>query len=203
MDDVGILLRGKSLEHIALIHDKFKDCYIVNGCGEEIDMFEQYIKGKNIVHFVNSGSRSILFNKRQYGKYNINQAIFSFTKRMITAARMIKLRDLYASYGVSKFNYIPEKYRGIVESIRNTGVNCIFYVSEILKPKRIWLAGLDFYYENYLIKENSEHHLPKSKKIDLTGSFVKIVKNHPNIEYNLVTYCKELPKINNLTILEV
>lgn len=203
MDDIGILLRGKSLEHIALIHDKFKDCYIVNGCGEEIDMFEQYIKGKNIAHFVNSGTRSALFNRRQYEKYNINQVHFSFTKGMITIARTIKLRDLYATYGVTELNHMPEKYRKRVESIRNTGVCCIFYVSEVIKPKRIWISGLDFYREDYLVKENSPHHLPKSKKIDLTGSFVKIVKNHPNIEYNLVTYYKELPKINNLTILEV
>lgn len=203
MNDVGILLRGKSLERLALIYHKFDDCYLVNDSGKELNLFGQYLKGKNIVHFVNSGSRSTLIDKKQYKEYGIDTAQFSFTKGMVTGTKIDKLTNFYASFGVSKTGYIPEKHRKMVESIKNTGVCCIFYVSKIIRPKRIWIAGLDFYHENYLVKENKPHHLPKSKKIDLTGSFVKIVRNYPDIEYNLVTYYKELPKINNLTVLEV
>jgi hypothetical protein len=114
-----------------------------------------------------------------------------------------ELIKFYNSLGIEKIEYLPEEYRNVTESIRNTGMCCIFYISEIMDYKTIWITGLDFYHGNYLIKDNSPHHLLKSKSIDMIGSFVKIVKNHPNIEYNLITYCKDIPKIDNLNILEI
>ena len=101
-------------------------------------------------------------------------------------ARVFNLIRFYNSLGIEKIEYLPEEYRDITKTIRNTGICCIFYVSEIIRPTTIWIAGLDFYRGNYLVKDNSSHHLLKSKKIDIVGSFVRIVKDHPDIEYNLI-----------------
>jgi hypothetical protein len=65
------------------------------------------------------------------------------------------------------------------------------------------MVGLEFYLSDYLVKKNYPHQLQKTKKINLVDSFIKIVKDHPNIEYNIVTYFKELPKLDNLNIMGI
>lgn len=198
--DVGILLRGKSLEKLPQIADKFDDCYIVNTFDQEIDMFEKHIKDKNIIHFVNSMT-DVILPAEQYKKFNIDKIHFSFTKNMYT--RKINIVDMYRKRGIKEINFLDDKYEKITRGISNTGVCCIFYVSEFIKPKRIWVVGLEFYHENYLIKKNLPHQLKKHKKIDMVGSFVNIVKKYPHIEYNLITYYEKLPELANLNILEV
>ena len=199
INDVGILLRGKSLEKLFLIHNKFDKCYIVNTFTTELGIIEEYVRNKSIAHFVGGTTNCALQSKKQYRKFNIKEVQFSFTKSM--HARKFTLIRFYNSLGIEKIEYLPEEYRDITKAIRNTGMCCIFYVSEIIQSTTIWIAGLDFYRENYLIKDNSSHQLLKSKEINMVGSFVKIVKDHPDIEYNLVTYYKELPKLGNLNIL--
>jgi len=200
-DDIGILLRGKSLEKVPLIVDKFDDCYIVNNFEQEIEMFGEHIKEKNIVQFANSMLKPTPLKKDQYKRFNIDIVQFSFTKAMYK--RKKDLIKFYKGLGVKNVRYLPDKYEKITRGISNTGVCCIFYVSEIIKPKRIWITGLEFYRENYLVKNNYSHQLAKTKKIDLVGSFVNIVKKYPHIEYNLTTYYEKLPELDNLNILEV
>lgn len=200
-NDVGILLRGKSLEKIPLISDKFNDCYLINNFKEELGLFGKYIKGKNIIQFANSMTSSTPLKKDQYKRFNINTIQFSFTKSMYTKKR--DLVKFYNEIGVKNIRYLDGNYEDTSRSISNTGVCCIFYVSEFIKPKRIWMAGLEFYHENYLVKKNYSHQLAKTKKIGLVESFINIVKKYPDIEYNLITYYKKLPKIDNLNILEI
>lgn len=200
-NDIGILLRGKSLEKLPLIADKFDACYIVNNFKEEIEMFVGHIEGKSLVQFANSLLKPTPLKKDQYGRFNIDTVQFSFTKSMYK--RKKDLIKFYHALGVKNVRYLPDKYEKTTRGISNTGVCCIFYVSEVIKPKRIWITGLEFYRENYLVKENYPHQLAKTKKINLVDSFINIVKKYPHIEYNLITYYKKLPKIDNLNILEV
>jgi hypothetical protein len=109
----------------------------------------------------------------------------------------------YQRRGVKELEFLDERYRPVTEKIKNTGVCCIFYVSEVVRPKTIWIIGLEFYKENYLVKENYPHQRPKTEKIKLEDSFIQIVRDYPNIQFNLVTYYKGLPKIKNLEILEL
>ncbi len=199
--DIGILLRGKSLEKLPQIADKFDDCYIVNNFEQEIEMFGEHIKEKNIVQFANSMLKPTPLKKDQYKRFNIDIVQFSFTKAMYK--RKKDLIKFYKGLGVKNIRYLDSNYEAISRSISNTGVCCIFYVSEFIKPKRIWMVGLEFYRENYLVKKNYSHQLNKTKKIGLIDSFIDIVKKYPHIEYNLITYYKKLPKIDNLNILEI
>ena len=56
--------------------------------------------------------------------------------------------------------------------------------------------------EPYLIKPNYSHQREKTEKIKLEESFITIVKNYPQINFNLVTYYKGLPKIPNLHVVK-
>ena len=198
MKNVGILLRGKSIEKLPLIKDKFNDCYIVNSWKKEIEIFRDYLKNKNIIHCVNSMKDASL-TKKQYCEFNIKNVLFAFTKSMYN--RKYDIKKYYIKKGIKNFEYVHEKYIDKIMDIKNTGVNCIFYMSEIVKPKIIWIVGLDFYRESYLIKQNASHQLEKSKKIKLIDSFINIVNAHPNINYVIITYFKNLPKLNNLRTL--
>jgi hypothetical protein len=200
MDDVGILLRGKSLEKLSLIIDKFNHCYIVNDFKKELNFVGKYIKGKNIIQYSNSMMDAMLV-ANNYKKFNISEVNLSFTKSMFK--NKYNIVGEYKKRGVKRVIFLADQYEQDTRSIHNTGVCCIFYVSEVIKPKRIWMIGLEFYHSNYLVKKNLAHQLVKTKKIKLIDSFIKIVKDHPSIEYNVITYFKNLPRLDNLNIMEV
>ena len=204
MKNFAILLRGQSLKKLDLIINRFDNCFIVNDFKVELSFCEKLIKGKHITHFVNSQKSASLY-KKDYIRLNIKNIQFAFTKKHLENKHWKKkirgIEKYYISIGF-KPSYIPNKYYEEILRIRNTGVTSILYVSEIIKPKNIWLIGLDFYYSNYMIKKNSSHHLNKSKDIDLYGSFIKIVKIHPNIQYHILSSYKKFPKLPNLNIIK-
>ena len=198
--DIGILLRGRSLEKVSKISDKFNTCYLTNDFNRELEKIKKFINGKQIVHFVNS-MESAALPKGQYDSLNIQDVQFSFTTSMYKEKRKRRKTDLKKLYTGRNIKFLPEKYEPMTRSISNTGVCCIFFVSEIIKPDAIWITGLEFYNDNYLVKKNASHQLTKARKIGMVKSFVDIVKQHPQINYHILTYYKKLPKLSNLEIL--
>lgn len=197
MNDFGILLRGKSLEQLRLIKDNFQHCFIVNDWKKEIEIFSDDLKGKYITQFSNSMHECVL-SKEQYKRFGIEKVIFAFSEKMIPERK----RDIishYKSKGLITI-FLKEAFESIAKNIRNTGVLSIFYAAEILKAKNIWIVGLEFYKEPYLIKPNYPHQIGKVKKIKLQESFIEIVKNNPETSFYLVTYYKDLPLLSNLHI---
>jgi len=200
VNNVGILLRGKSLTRVKSIHKTFNCCYIVNDFKKEIRKVEPYIKGKEIIHVVNSMDDAGL-RRVDYKDFNIKKMVFAFTREMYKRSRPIERH--YKKMGVPNHEYFPDSYTERLLQTRNTGLNSILYVSDIIRPKNIWIVGLEFYQEDYLVKKNSKHHSKKAKKIKMIETFLDIVREHPNISYYMITYCKELPNdINNLHITE-
>lgn len=206
MKDFGILLRGKSLEKSHLILDKFDYCMLVNNFKIELNKYVKHIVGKNIVHFVNAMTSASLTPK-QYKKLGIKKVQFSFTKKHKDNPHSSKRIDgvikYYNKLGLNlKLEYTPNPLYKKIFNIHNTGVACVLYVSEYIKPDNIWLAGLDFYQTNYLVKETTSKQKEKTKKIDMIGSFINIVKSHPNIKYNVISYYDKFPKLKNLNIIK-
>lgn len=205
MKNFGILLRGKSLEKANLILSEFNDCIIVNNFKVELSHYVESLKEKNIIHFVNA-MPSTRLNISQYKKLNIKTIQFSFTKKQRDNKHSNKKIGTIISYYKSlnlnlNLHYAPDKLNEKISNIHNTGVTGILWVSECLKPENIWIAGLDFYENNYMVKKNASHQKKKSKDIDLFGSFIKIIKDNPNINYNLISYYKKFPKLENLNII--
>lgn len=205
MKNFGILLRGKSLENINLILNNFNNCMIVNNFKIELSKFSKYFKEKNIIHFVNS-MKSASLTQDQYKEFNINKIQFSFTKKhrndLHSLKRINSIINYYKELNLD-FNYSPNNLYEQIFNIHNTGVSSILYVSEILQPKNIWIIGLDFYQNDYMIKKNQSHQQKKSNDIDLVGSFLKIINNHQNINYNLISYYKNFPKLKNLNLIRI
>jgi len=204
MKNFGILLRGKSLNKLNLISDKFDDCFIVNDFKIEFSFCEKFIKDKNIIHFVNS-MRSASLYKNQYEKLGVKNIQFAFTKKHLENKhwkKKIKIAEEYYKSIGFKPSYIDNKYYEKALKIRNTGMVSILHASEIIKPKNLWIIGLDFYYSNYLVKKNFSHQLGKSKEINLYGSFIEIVGEHPKINYYLLSNYKKFLKLPNIKIVK-
>lgn len=200
MNNIGILLRGKSIEKLSFISDNFKKCFIVNDWNKEIRIFESLLKDKEITQFSNSMGDPILLHS-QYKRFEISKVIFAFTKSMLEQRKAWILKK-YRERGILSFEFLDEKYKERTKQIRNTGVCAIFYAAEVLKAKNIWIAGLEFYKENYLVKPNYPHQRPKTEKIKLEESFIRIVEENQMINFNLVTYYKGLPKLKNLHMID-
>jgi hypothetical protein len=206
VENTGILLRGKSLKELKKISDKFTRCYIVNDFKRELGLVEKQLKDKEIHHFVNSMSESSL-QKKQYKNFGIKSLQFSFTESTAKKNKGHKkkpefLRNHYTHLGLTSIQFLPESHEKITRSIRNTGLCCVSYVSEFIQPSNIWIAGLDFYESDYLVKKNFKYQVKKAKTIKMVGSFVNIVKKHPHITYHLASYHhKKLLSIENLKLL--
>ena len=206
MKNFGILLRGKSLEKVNLIIDKFDDCILVNNFKVELNKYVKDLKGKNIVHFANAMPSAGL-EKQQYKLLNIRKIQFSFTKKYRenyhSKQRIDGVIKHYNNLKIGlKLEYTTDRLYEQIFNIHNTGIAGVLYVSECIKSKNIWIAGLDFYQTNYLVKSTTSKQQEKSKKIDMTGSFISIVKNHPDIKYNVISYYNDFPNLENLNIIK-
>lgn len=201
--NIGILQRGKSLEKLSKIINNFDIAYIVNNFEGELKKFETFLKNKTIIHFCNSMGDAALKNNT-YKKFNINEVVLSFTKQMIDENKRRNIKTIKGYYNpyVKKISILPNEYTKIVKIFRNTGIGCIHYVSEVIKPDNIWIIGLDFYETNYMIKPVMKYQKEKSKDIKMLENFMNIVKNNTDIKYNILSYSKRLKNMENLKIIK-
>lgn len=197
-EKIGILMKGKSLEKLSLISDKFDECFVVNWEGEA-KKFRKDLAGKGVTYVSNWKCR---FKNENLGILNINRVFFPLTKNM-SEEKLVNIFKQCERHGMATIDFLSDEHEDVPLRIRNTGVGCVFYVS-LLKPKEIWIAGLDFYYGAYLLDQPYANQFEYyTKEYNLIDSFVRIVKEHPDIQYNILTYCKKLPKLDNLNILDM
>jgi len=209
IDDFGIVLKGESLSRISEIVDKFQFCFIVNNNDLEYKKFANFIKNKEIVHFVNR-SKTAPLRRKYYRELNITD--IQFNKAELDE-EIVKVKRIYERYGLN-CHLLPKELlsyndyflgKGNYERKHpNTGVLSIIYAAHIIKPKRIWIIGLDFYQSDYLFRRRWNNPLngqrEKMEKLNISGQFIELVKSNPNIQFNMITKAT-LPKVDNLNIL--
>ncbi|GAG15581.1 unnamed protein product, partial [marine sediment metagenome] len=100
---------------------------------------------------------------------------------------------------------LPNKYYADCNKIRNSGALNVLVVSEELKPKTIWVVGMDFYSTDYMVMKRRRFQMKEINRgliNHLKTAFIDIVSSHPDIDYKLITYYKgELPQLANLEVL--
>lgn len=197
-NSIGILLRGKSIEKLPTIIDKFETCFIVNWHKEEFDLLGDYILGKNVIQYTNLKHNAI-FLEEVYRRFNITKVAVPYCKSMVIG----RVREVFKQqkYGVKGIDYLPEKYiKELDLHPRNSGLTCIFYSSQVLKAKEIWIIGLDFYTTDYLGKRTGKK--AKRRGTRMLERFVKYVELFSFIKYNILSYNEEIPKFDNLNIIQ-
>ena len=209
LDDFGIVLKGSSLSRIAEISNKFENCFIVNNNNLEYRSFSEFIKSKKIVHFVNR-SKTAPLKRKYYRELGIKD--IQFNKAEIDD-EIRKVKKIYENFGLN-CHFLPKELlmyndyfsgKGAYERKHpNTGVLSIIYATHIIKPKRLWIIGLDFYESDYLFRRRWNNPLDgqreKMEKLNISGQFIQLVESNPEISFNMITNAT-LPKVKNLNIL--
>ena len=217
LKDFGVILKGASVARIDTVSDNFEHCYMVNNfdrninnADSEYSIVAPVLKGKNIVHFVNRLNTAPLLPEH-YKELGITE--IQFTKCEYDSM-ISQMRGLYESYGLN-CHLLPEELLGYNDFFAgtgnyakkhpNTGVLAIIYAAHILKPKNLWVVGLDFYQNDYLFRRPWQAPLKQQKaKMDRTNMvehFIDVVRRNPNVNFKMVTNAS-LPSVKNLEIVE-
>ncbi len=199
-NSIGIILRGESIERLPSIIDKFETCFIVNWHKAEFDLLEDCILGKNVIQYTNL-KHNAMFSEEVYRKFNITEVVVPYCKSMLDAKKINEFFEQQTIYGVRKLDFLPEEY---IEELdprpRNSGLTCIFYSSQVLKAKEIWIIGLDFYSTNYIGKSTGKKDL-KIQEERMMKRFVKYIEKFSHIQYNILSYNEKILKFDNLNII--
>ncbi len=226
LDNFGIVLKGSSVKHIGDYADKFDHCFMVNNFDRNHDnnnsewsTVTPHLKGKEIVHFVNRLTTAPLL-KEHYEELEIKHVQFSKT-RVDSAIAIVQpyyesceLECHFLPEEALKYNdFFDDKYylkpgdSNYSSKHPNTGVLAIIYAAGILKPKNVWIIGLDFYQSDYLFRRPwqtpLENQQLKMKNTDMVGHFVDVVKRIPDVNFHLVTKATNVPSLNNLEVFTV
>lgn len=203
----GVLLKGSSLSQFPKYSEKFNHCFIVNDFKKEIEYIGNFLEGKKIVHFVNKSHHAPL-RQSQYLYLNIDNIqiyqAFNFFE--------IGLLKAWLRYTVlrKKINWLPDNLlkfnksfgKEFIKKFPNTGILAVIYALEIIRPKELWIFGMDFYKTNYLFRRDYHTTLSpqieKYEKLGLIEYVAELFKKYPSTRINLVTSYKEFPEVDNV-----
>ena len=212
IENFGVILKGKSIDKLSWVAKEFSNCFIVNNFDKEIELIGEYLLGKNIVHFSNRSFRTAPLTLENYNKFGISE-IQLYTSNIFWDKRLLYAVYLYQSMGLRTV-FLP-KYllhfsrimfgQEYEKKFPLTGLSAIIYALEIIKPKNLWIIGLDFYQSDYLVRRNWNTPIEVMRnKIARTAphsAVNKWIKQYSNVNFTIVTYFDGLIPQKNLKIL--
>jgi len=212
IENFGVILKGKSIEKLPKVSDEFKDCFIVNNFDKEIEIIGNCLLDKNIVHFTNRSFRTAPLKPENYRKLNIRE-VQLYKSSALWDKRLLYIMYIYQSLGLRTV-FLPRqllsKSGGLFGSefekkFPSTGLLAILYALEIIKPKNLWIVGLDFYQSDYLVRRDYNTPIEimraKMKKTDAPGAVNRWITEYPNVNFNIVTYFDGFETSPNLRLL--
>ena len=207
----GVMLKGKSLEQLPKYANEFKHCFLVNNFDKELSVVGDCLLNKECVQFVNRLHTAYL-TAENYKRFNIKDIqlpkVSSFAdralKRVIQHYKSLNLRTHFLPKQLLKFNR-QDFGKEYAKKYPNTGIIAIIYALELLAPKTLWIAGLDFYQSDYLARRAHQNPLDvqqaKMERTNLVQVTSNIFRRYPNTQINMISYFKGFPDVPNVTIL--
>lgn len=214
IDDFAVLLKGTSLDKVVDYHDQFNDCFIVSDYDDELKVIGKWLLGKNISHFTNR-SRQASLSRSNYKKYNITTVQTGQVFRL----DHYRLMETYLYYKMlmARINVysLPEKLLEFHKEFGdeyalkfpNTGILSIIYTLEMIKPKRLWVFGMDFYSTPYMSEQTQgttlslNQQAEKMDRLDLQGHVFRLFESYPETEIMMGSYYNNWPQISNMALL--
>jgi len=217
LDNFAVILKGSSVKNLPKFSSNFNDCFLVNNIDRnvnqedsEYNVIAPEIRGKNIAHFVNRLTTAPLL-KEHYEELNIKNVQFSKIK---LDHMLSNVKGYYESCNLTchllpeellEYNkFFSEEY---ANKHPNTGVLAVVYAAHMLKPKTLWVIGLDFYQKDYLFRRPwqapLENQQNKMKRTNMINHFVDVVEKNPDVSFKLITGATGIPKVENLEIISV
>lgn len=210
MEIFGILLKGKSLELLPKYDKEFENSFLVNNFDKEMAAIGHCLAGKRCVHFVNRMETAYL-QPENYKNLKITDIQLPKVSS-IGDKRLQRGIKHYQSLGLTT-HFLPKQLlefnkRDFGKDHRrkypNTGIMAIIYALEILKPKTLWLVGLDFYQSDYLFRrphqsplDMQQKHMNRTNLVEVTAN---IFSRYPDTQINMVSYYDGFAKLPNVKI---
>jgi len=211
LESFGILLKGRSLEQLPRFDGQFEDCFVVNNFDEEMRLVGDSLAGKRCVHVVNRLMTAPL-QPCNYERLNIKDVqlpkVSAFADK-----RLYRSIQHYRSLGLN-VHFLPRKLlesnrrdfgREYLKKYPNTGVLAIIYALEILRPRELWVIGLDFYQSDYLVRRPHQNPInlqrEKIRRTNLVEVTANIFRRYSATKVNMVSYYKGFPEIENVRTL--
>jgi hypothetical protein len=215
IDSFAVLLKGSSLDKLSQYHKEFNSCFIVSDYDDELIAIGKYLKEKDIAHFTNRSKQSSL-SKTNYQEFNIKHIQTGQVFRL----NHFRLMETYLHYkrmmiGL-KVHSLPEGLLRFHNSFGseyalkfpNTGILSLIYTLEIVKPKVLWIFGLDFYSTPYMMKQSQgtvlslEQQQSKLNRLNLPEYVSNLFQKYPETKIMMVSYYTKWPEINNMKIIK-
>jgi len=206
--NIGIILKGKSIEKIDKVYNKYDHSIFVNNFDLEYKKFRDYFIGKHSIQLVNRLNTAVC-KKKVYQDLNIKDVMMCKPKEY-NDPKIERLTNKYRKRGLN-INYVPKecmtlaKHFGPKDKYTNTGILAFVYTIQIVKPKHVWAVGLDFYQSDYLFRRKHQNPLvrqqKKMKDRNTIENFIEhILKPNPDIMFHIVSYY-DWPKLDNVEII--
>jgi hypothetical protein len=213
VENFAILLKGSSLDKIGSFYDRFNKCFIISDYDDELNSIGTFLEGKDITHFTNRSRQSTL-SKDNYIKYKIKNIqtgqvfrwrhfrlieTFFYYKRLAIGLHVRPLPEIMLKYHLS----MPEEYH---MKFPNTGILSIMYALIIIRPKILWVFGLDFYSRPYMVSQTQgtplslEAQSDKLERLNLPKFVIELIKDHPETKVMMASYYDGWPKLNNMRL---
>jgi len=206
-DDFGVLLKGKSLKAITDILPNFSSCFVVNNFEREVIMLEDFLSNKEVVHFVNRLPTTPMSHS-SYMAYGIEKIVFMKPFDVLDYS-MLRNHLLFKVMG-KKVHYLPRQLQkrdwGFGDEYKNkfpnAGILSLIYALELLRPKNLWVFGLDFYQADYLYRRKHQNQLElqqeKFDRLNLISFTSALFSVYKDTQIHLVTSYDEFPSVPNV-----
>lgn len=201
----GIILKGKSIQKIEQVYQKYSHQMIVNNFDPEFQLLKRYLGGKYSVQLVNT-LKTARCEKRLYRGMGITKILAS---RPQHDKQFKKVKFRFSRMGMKVYPFPEACMRlscifGNEQKYGMTGIAAVVYAVDVIKTKHLWIVGLDFYQKDYLYRRAHQYPLTRTK-LRFAGYpelFIEhIVKPNPKIMFHMVTYYKKFPKLKNLEVI--
>jgi len=214
IEDFAVLLKGSSLDKLGPFSNHFNKCFIVSDYDDELNIIGSFLEGKDITHFTNRSRQSTL-SKDNYMKYKIKNIqtgqvfrwshfrlieTFFYYKSLAIGLKVRPLPEIMLKYHLS----LPKEYH---LKFPNTGILSIMYALIIIRPKILWIFGLDFYSRPYMVNQtqgtslNLEAQSNKLERLDMPKFVIDLIKDHPETKVMMASYYDGWPKLNNIVMI--
>lgn len=210
IDSFGVMLKGKSLEQLPKYDKCFESCFLVNNFDKEIELVGDSLDGKKCIPFVNRKDTAYL-RRENYKRLNIKYVQLPKVSDFADG-RLRESRLYYESLGMET-HFLPKKLlrfnkmdfgREYLKKYPNTGIVAIIYALEMIRPKVLWIAGLDYYQSDYLVRRPHANPIEiqqaKMNRTNLVEVTAKIFRRYPETQVNMISYYEGFPEVENLKI---
>lgn len=210
---IGVIARGPSNVRVDLCSNEFSHCFLAGEFNHTLDKIGSYLKGKDIVLSIMQAGRYRTPKEKciEYGIKNLqvhrqeNSKAFRKIKEKYPDLKVVGYTKEHYDLGCKIFTYGSKR-------IGSTGIGGIFNAL-FFRPKRIFIAGIDFYNQTQvqyavsedhdMVDENSLERNAKTFQEVMQANLYQMAEVFPEIDFHLFTTFGKVEDKRNLKVYKV